>query len=545
MIAEPILKFFADTIFNITGILYSPDDYYKLEGRIKEISKKLDIKTIEELYAQFAKELSPNMKEALVNVVSSSETYFFRDVKPFKITLNTLLPELLKNYPEDELKIWSCAGSSGQEGYSLIMGIKNVIEPSLKHGYKLDISDISSNLTERSKKGIYNSFEIQKGLGAPLLVKYFEQIDAESWQINKTLIEKCNFFQFNLLLDKYPTDKYHIIFCRNLLAPQGVGNKNKIVNELYNSLREFGVLFLGLEENLDGINHNFKVVKHDDYVYYQKLEDRKLAKNIIKFFSETIFNLTGVLFTPADNAKLEKLLTGLAKKLSIESIEDLYTLYSEQMTLAMKEALILSAVDSETHFFRDVKPFTLLVKTILPKLIKQYPSEKISIWSCATSSGQEAYSIVMSIKNVYEPSLKNGYVIDASDLSNMSLEKAKAGLYDTFEIQKGLPAPMIVKYFQQDNSESWQINQDLKDKCHFFQLNLLSRFNYADKYHVIYCRNMLSSQLIDNRASIIANLHMSLKDNGILILGVDEKYDELSSKFNLIEQDGYCYYEKK
>jgi len=543
VIAEAILKQFSDIILKSTGMVFLPEAYPQLENAIFKIIKLKSLKSPDELLGQYKNKPSPEMIQVLIDNAIVEDTSFFRDVKPFTLMVKSFIPDVLNHYPNDQLKIWSCGSSSGQEAYSIIMSIKNVIEASLNRGYGVDVSDISNQLLNKAKSGIYNGLEIQSGLPVPMMVKYFQKIDEGAWQVSSTLTEKCNFFQFNVLADKFPDEKYHIIFCRNLLQNQSLQNKRKIIEDLYSSLKNYGVLILGIDEKIDDLNSAFRLQKIDDFVYFQKNENYDIPEHVAKFFIDKIAAYTGKIYAANEVKKLGKKLKELSKKLTLKSVDELYSQCLAKLTPAMKDNLINYCTDQETFFFRDVKLFSLLTKSLLPEISSNSPEEEIKIWSNACATGEEVYSIIMAIKNNCEDKLAKGYMVDCSDVSAMVIEKARNGIFNTLEIQAGLPASLIVKYFQQFNTETWQVRIGLMEKCSFFQFNLINGSYSANKYHVIFCRNVLSGMSAEEQVKIANNLFNSLKNNGILILGANEKL-ESGTKFKLVENEIHNYYLK-
>jgi len=270
VIRDEVYKFFADYIYKITGMVYLPSEYYRLDSRINELVKVFSLNSVDELYALYLKDITPDMKAVLVNISTNNETYFFRDVKPFTLLSRVVLPEVLTNFPNEEIKIWSSACSSGQEAYSMLMSIRNTADDASFNRCRIDGSDISEKALEKAKSGIYNGLEIQRGLPAALIIKYFSQLNDDSWSIDTTLKAKTNFFEFNLFTGVYPQEKYHIIFCRNILIYQDNENKGKILNSIYNSLKKDGILVLGAGESLIGIVAPFQQIQFDGYTVYKK-----------------------------------------------------------------------------------------------------------------------------------------------------------------------------------------------------------------------------------------------------------------------------------
>lgn len=270
MIKDEIYKFFADYIYEHSGSVYSPSDYYRLESRLKELVKFHSLNSVDEVYEMYKKTITPDMKAVLINLSTNNETYFFRDVVPFSVFSKVVVPELLKKETMWPLNIWSAASSTGQEAYSLLMSICNGLGDATLNRINVFASDISGEVLKKAQAGIYTGLEIQRGLPITMLMKYFTKQENDSWQINKNLQAKVKFFSFNLLKDKFPNAQYHVVFCRNVLIYQNNQNKNVILNNIYASLKVGGYLFMGNGESLIGMDTKFERVTLDNYTLYRK-----------------------------------------------------------------------------------------------------------------------------------------------------------------------------------------------------------------------------------------------------------------------------------
>jgi chemotaxis protein methyltransferase CheR len=270
MIRDEVYKFFSDYIFQHSGMVYSSTDYYRLDARINELVKVFSLASVDEVYEMYKKNITPDMRAVLINVSTNNETYFFRDVKPFSVLTKVVLPEILGHVPSGPINIWSAASSTGQEAYSMLMGIQSSAHASAFSRISIFGSDISTDALNKARKGNYNGLDVQRGLPIALLMKFFTQGADETWQINKDLLTKPKFAEFNLLKDTFPKDNYHVVFCRNVLIYQEKDNKAGILKNLYSSLKHGGYLFLGNGESLIGIDTLFERVTVDGYTIYKK-----------------------------------------------------------------------------------------------------------------------------------------------------------------------------------------------------------------------------------------------------------------------------------
>jgi len=270
MIREEVYKFFAEMIYKNTGMVYSPADYYRLDSRIQELIKANSVNSPDELLDLYRNKATPDKMAILINLATNNETYFFRDVKPFTVLSKKMLPLILEQYPTGDINIWSAACSTGQEAYSILMSAQNNYDAVTMGRFFVEGSDISTQALVKAKSGIYNGLDVQRGLPAPLLIKYFSQIDPEKWQFNQGLMSKARFFEFNLLSGIFTPEKYHVIFCRNILIYQDVENKLKILSNLFKSLKKGGYLIMGSGESLIGIETQFESMQFDDFNAFKK-----------------------------------------------------------------------------------------------------------------------------------------------------------------------------------------------------------------------------------------------------------------------------------
>ena len=186
---------------------------------------------------------------------------------------------------------------------------------------------------------------------------------------------------------------------------------------------------------------------------------------------------------------------------------------------------------NETFFFRDKIPFDHLRDTILPSLIHSRASRRtLRIWSAPCSTGQEPYSIAMCLKEKAAELAGWRIEIVGTDLSREVLEKSKAGIYSQFEVQRGLPIQLLVKYFTQIG-EMWQLNADIRGMVQYRQLNLLHDFSQLGRFDVIFCRNVLIYFDQDTKANIFGRISRMLEPDGVLALGAAESVVGLSDAF--------------
>lgn len=267
-IDNKVYKFFADYILQHTGIVYEENEYYRLEKRLQDLANEFGHKNIMDLYNTIHHHISGRIHDRLIQLATNNETYFFRDDNHFKILNKLIIPELNKLKGLNcSLNIWSAGCSSGQEPYSILI---NLIENYPGQSSQIYGTDICSTILARAQKAIYSDLDIQRGMPIKILIKYFNQLPDDAWQLKPEFRSKVNFGAINLLLDDFPSSLYDIIFCRNVLIYQNLENKKSIIKKFFRSLRTGGYLIMGSGESLPDANNEFKKVFTEGGLVFKK-----------------------------------------------------------------------------------------------------------------------------------------------------------------------------------------------------------------------------------------------------------------------------------
>jgi chemotaxis protein methyltransferase CheR len=227
---------------------------------------------------------------------------------------------------------------------------------------------------------------------------------------------------------------------------------------------------------------------------------------------------------------VESRLVPLARKAGLAGIPELV-----QKMKSGADALTVDVVEAmttnETFFFRDKLPFDHLKEAVLPALVQARAARRsLRIWCAASSTGQEPYSIAMCLKEAGHLLAGWRTEIVATDLSQEVLEKSKAGIYSQFEVQRGLPIQLLVKYFTQ-NGELWQLKSEIRGMVQHRQLNLLQDFSHLGTFDIIFCRNVLIYFDQDTKANIFGRISRMLEPDGVLALGAAESVVGITNAF--------------
>ena len=259
---EYLRKFLKDR----SGLDLSSDKQYLVESRLLPLARKAGLPGIDELVAQI-KGGSNAIAADVVEAMTTNETFFFRDKTPFDHFKDTVVPELLRaRAGRRSLRIWCAAASTGQEPYSLAMFLKEM--GAALSGWRVEIvaTDLSPEVLEKSRSGIYTQFEVQRGLPIQLLVKHFTQVGA-MWQLNADTKAMVQFRPFNLLQDFAPLGKFDIVFCRNVLIYFDQPTKTDIFKRLAKASESDGYLFLGAAETVVGLTDQYRICPNRRGVY--------------------------------------------------------------------------------------------------------------------------------------------------------------------------------------------------------------------------------------------------------------------------------------
>ena len=240
-----------------SGLDLSVDKQYLLESRLIPLSRKCGLPGIGEL-VQKMKGGSAEIMSQVVEAMTTNETFFFRDKTPFDHFRDAIMPELLRaRAGRRSIRIWCAAGSTGQEPYSLAMCLKEM--GAALAGWRIEIlaTDLSQDVLEKSKAGIYSQFEVQRGLPIQLLVKYFTQ-SGETWQVKPELRAMVQHRQLNLLHDFSQLGIFDVIFCRNVLIYFDQDTKVSVFRRLAKATESDGFLVLGAAETVVGLSEAFR-----------------------------------------------------------------------------------------------------------------------------------------------------------------------------------------------------------------------------------------------------------------------------------------------
>ena len=256
-------------------------------------------------------------------------------------------------------------------------------------------------------------------------------------------------------------------------------------------------------------------------------------------FKEMLEKQSGILIGDNKQYLVVSRLSALLQEMNIDSMSGLLDKTSRPGGQQLLKQVIDKMTTNETLWFRDRYPFEYLKSTIVPEIRKS--NSNFRIWCAACSTGQEPYSIAMHLDEIM--ALNHAEIV-ATDLSERVLNKARQGIYQQIELNRGMPQDKLKRYFAQAEGSDWQINVNLRSKIRFSPLNLLS-FPYSlGKFDVIFCRNVLIYFSNENKTRVINGLIDSLKPGGYLFLGASEAMTRDSKPMTMVRCNPGLVYKK-
>jgi len=259
----------------------------------------------------------------------------------------------------------------------------------------------------------------------------------------------------------------------------------------------------------------------------------RISTEDFNYLQRVLHEKSGIALDAGKEYLAETRLAALALQQGYGTLEALLEgLHTESEQGQLHRQVIESLAITETSFFRDLHPFDALKRSILPERLNgRTPERTINVWSAACSSGQEPYSIAMLVRESFPQLISGGLRLIASDFSENVLARARAGRFTQIEVNRGLPAPLLVKYFTQQGTE-WHVRDELCRMIEFRPLNLIANWPPLPQMDVILLRNVLLYFDVETRRAVLRNVARALRPDGFLVLGggettltLDESYE--------------------
>ncbi|MBW6519825.1 MAG: protein-glutamate O-methyltransferase CheR [Desulfoarculaceae bacterium] len=276
----------------------------------------------------------------------------------------------------------------------------------------------------------------------------------------------------------------------------------------------------------------------------------KISPDELKLVAQYIHDISGIYLDQSKSYLFETRLGAIATEHGCSSYKELYQKARSEASKIIERKIIDAISTNETLFFRDKAPFELLQHKLLPELIDartpNSPALKtnLKIWSAASSTGQELYSIAIIIKEMLPDMSKYAIKLLGTDISDGAVAQASRGKYNKFEMERGLPGDKLQRYFTMFG-DSWTIKDDIRAMVQFRKLNLMLPFGGLGKFDIIFCRNVAIYFTLPDRQKLFNKIADSLADDGYLIIGSTESLTGICPRFIPKRHLRSIFYQKK
>ena len=276
----------------------------------------------------------------------------------------------------------------------------------------------------------------------------------------------------------------------------------------------------------------------------------KIQPNELKIIAKYIHDISGIFLDQSKSYLFETRLGSIADELGCKSFEDLYNHARRDVSKKIERKIVDAISTNETLFFRDKGPFELLQHKILPEMIDARTSTSptlktnIRIWSAASSTGQELYSVAITIKELLTDLSRYNFKLLGTDISDNAVTQASYGKYNKFEIERGLDRRFLQKYFTLFG-DSWKIKDEIRAMVNFRKINLMQSFTALGKFDIILCRNVAIYFTLEDRKKLFNRIADSLADDGFLVIGSTESLTGVCPRFVPKRHLRSIFYQKK
>lgn len=268
-----------------------------------------------------------------------------------------------------------------------------------------------------------------------------------------------------------------------------------------------------------------------------------LSPDNYKYLQQEIYRESGIVLDGDKLYLFESRLMPVARAAGMTTLDELCARLRSKISVGLSQQVMEALTTNETLFFRDMAPFEALKTGLLPDVMASVsPGRSVNIWSAAASSGQEAYSIAMLLR---EPAFTGRSVnILGTDISEQILNVAREAKYVQFEVNRGLPAAYLVKYFTRDGID-WRLKDEIRSMVKFRRFDLRQSMGGLGRFHIIFCRNVLIYFDLATKNKILQQLSSVLEPGGYLLLGGAESILHLQDSFERLPDKATAIYRKK
>jgi chemotaxis protein methyltransferase CheR len=244
---------------------------------------------------------------------------------------------------------------------------------------------------------------------------------------------------------------------------------------------------------------------------------------------------------PSRNALFDTRLTPIARMSGAANLEDFVQMLKNGRPTHLHRAVAEAMTINETSFFRDIGPFEMLRKEVFPQLIERRKMQRrLRVWSAASSTGQEAYSVAMLVAEHFPELAQWDVKMIGTDISRHVVEYAQKGRYRRLEVNRGLPARMLLKYMVRDGEE-WEVAPQIRAMCEFRYANLCAPMLHLPVFDVVMLRNVLLYFPQNDRKALFKEIYQKMAADGCLVLGNAEQAEDSTRLFE-VEFAANCYF---
>lgn len=268
-LSQEDLNYIRTLVQRHAAIVLGQDKAYLIEMRLELLAQQMELASLQHLISVLRANLSVNLRDQVIEALITHETSFFRDVHPFESLKTVILPTLIaKRSVKENFTIWCAACSSGQEPFSVAMLVREHFPELIGGRLRIIATDLSSAILARARQGLYSQIDVNRGLPATLLAKYFVKKGLD-WQIKPEILRMVEFQQGNLATAWPPQLSLDLVFLRNVLIYFSVETKKAILSKIRAVLKPDGYLFLGASETPLNLDVAFETVSVDRTLCYQ------------------------------------------------------------------------------------------------------------------------------------------------------------------------------------------------------------------------------------------------------------------------------------
>ncbi len=274
-----------------------------------------------------------------------------------------------------------------------------------------------------------------------------------------------------------------------------------------------------------------------------------ITRDEFTVWSRYIYEICGIFLDDSKGYLVETRLSGLMREVGVAGFSELYYKAKSDLTNALRRKIVDAITTNETSFFRDSAPFDLLRHKLIPELIDRRKKAglrlvPIRIWSAACSTGQEAYSTGIVLKELLVDANSYDVRIIGTDISDKAVAQASYGHYSRLELERGMPGEKIDRYFLR-NGERWKVRDDIRGMATFRTMNLLQAFSFPAPFDIIFCRNVAIYFTEPDKIRLFQSLGRCLARDGALIIGSTESLTGLCPEFEPKRHLRSVFYQKK